>query len=429
MSTIADPATDEVRPSDLLIREEHDLTILESTDEAGDGVFNADGTVNMVIVRPCNGRGPGSRIYDPQILEAEVPKFRGLSMFDNHDSPAARKARQGIPRPVSELAGVIREATWDPAFTTPDDAEFDFGPGAIIGRCKLTAAMEALVRDVPEAIKGSMNMQATGLRRGSRGGKAGWIVEGFEDDRENQSFDLVTKAGAGGRVCSVLEALYDPACATDRITTADGEEIDMAGMTLQEALQSDEVKGHITTVVQEALAAAGIGETNAIQEAVTEAVEAQRDSIRDEVRDELAQTHRWRSLHSEALRIIESAKLPPAAKARLVEDYGLTELDDDTVTPGRSLALIEAELDSDGVTVKKAAKLVLKDAIDEDVKGLRNIVRESAPTVPYSPGGGSQEGAPAAKFGAAGSTWAERLKSRGLDPTHYGATPAPAATT
>ena len=51
------------RPGDMLIREQQNLQIVEATD-GNDGIFNADGTVNMVIVRPCNGRGPGQAGMD-----------------------------------------------------------------------------------------------------------------------------------------------------------------------------------------------------------------------------------------------------------------------------------------------------------------------------------------------------------------------------
>jgi hypothetical protein len=410
------------RPSDLLIREQFDLSLLESTD-GGDGIFNADGTVNMVLIRPCNGRGPGNRIYEAEVLERDAGTFKGWAMFDNHDSPVARKARMGFPRPVSELAGAIRESWWDGSYQTANDAELGFGQGAVIGRCALTDPMEALVRRVPEAIKGSLNAQATNMRMGSRGGKRGWIVEGIADDPENSSFDLVTKAGAGGRVASILEACHDSGSATASLTAALAEVNDdtlgawlrehrpdvLGGgsepMNLQEALQTDEVKGYLGTM---------------IQEAVAEREQTLRTEIREEVRGELGQTSRLRGLHGEARRIIEAAKLPQAAKDSLLADYSLDEADDDTVIPGRSLALIEAEVDTDG-KVTKTAKVVLAEAIEEDTKRLRNMLRESAPTVPTTTGPAAGTGVTNGSFGGQGSAWAERVKSRGLDPSTFGA--------
>lgn len=410
------------RPSDLLIREQFDLQILESPD--GDGVFNADGTVNMVLIRPCNGRGPGTRIYEAEVLARDAGKFKGWAMFDNHDSPVARKARMGFPRPVSELAGAIRESWWDGDFSTPNDDELGFGRGAVIGRCALTDPMEAIVRKIPEAVKGSLNAQATNMRMGSRNGARGWIVEGFADDPENSSFDLVTKAGAGGRVASILEACHDSGSATDGLSILEAVADDElaawlrenrpnvleggSDVNLQEALQSDEVKGYLNGMI-------------------SEAVEEAREEIRDEVREELAQSHRLRGLRDEAKRIIEACKLPAAAKANLLEDYKLDEDDDDKVTPGRSLALIEAEVDGDG-NVTKSAKLVLKDAIEDDIKRVRNVISEAAPTVPLAPGAGHGTATAGVAFGGQGSRWADKVRSRGMDPSQFGA-PKPATTT
>lgn len=414
-------ASAQPRPDDLLIREQFDLALLESAD--GDGVFNADGTVNMILLRPCNGRGIGQRIYEADVLERDAGVFKGLTMYDNHDAPAARKARAPFPRPLSEVGGVIRESFWDGDFTTPEDAEFDFGKGAVVGRCMLSDEMEAIVRKMPEVVKTSVNMQATSMRMGSRGGKRGWLVEGLADDPENSSVDLVTKAGAGGRVRSLLESLYDPGSET---SGSGIEGIDMGDMTLQEALQTPEVQSYIGAQAEAKAEALIESKLDSMFEARENEL---RESIREEVREELGHTSRWRGLHTEAARLIEAAKLPTTAKANLLEDYGLTEEDDDTVTPGRSLALIEAETDSEG-KVTKAAKLVLKDAIEEDVKRVRNVLREAAPSVPVAPGANAETAATGAQFGGQDSAWAQRLKQRGLDPAQFGATkPAEPATT
>ena len=183
-------------------------------------------------------------------------------------------------------------------------------------------------------------------------------------------------------------------------------------MNLQEALQSDEVKSFMGTM---------------ISEAVEDKVATREGELREEIREELGKTNRLRSLHAEAVRIIEAAPLPKTAKANLLEDYGLTEEDDDTVTPGRSLALIEAEVDTDE-KVTKTAKAVLKDTIDADVKRVRDVIREAAPTVPIATGGGGDGAATSAVFGGPGSAWADRLRERGMDPAQFGA-PKPQPTT
>lgn len=184
-----------------------DLALLEAATADTPVTFNPDGTIDMVIIRPCNGRGTGSRIYEAAMLERNAGVFSGWASYDNHESPAARKARGGLPRPPSELAGEIRESFWDPSFSTPMDDDMGFDRGAVIGRFMLTEDMEKLVRRLPRAIKTSVNAEATGLRPGTRNGKRGVIVEGIASDPENYSVDLVTKAGAGGAVASLYREM------------------------------------------------------------------------------------------------------------------------------------------------------------------------------------------------------------------------------
>lgn len=432
-----DPA-DQPRPSDLLIQESQgDLHILES-DAGGDGVFNPDGTVNMVLIRPCNGRGLFNNIYESTMLEREAGKFKGWPMFDNHESPIARRARAPFPRPVSELAGVVRESWWDPRVTSPEDEKYGLEQGGVVGKCALTDVMESLVRKVPEAIKGSLNAQATSKRKGQNTRGPGNIVEGFVADPENSSFDLVTKAGAGGRVRSVLEALYDDSNATDGLTSAleSVSDEDLAvflrdhrpavleggpeAMNLQEALQSNEVKGFIGSLIQE-------GVQTGIAAALPAALQARENDIRETVQAEFAEATRLRTLSGDAKTIIEAAPLGAAAKANLLEDYGLVERDDESIEAGRSLRLVEAVIDSDG-KVTKSARAVLKDQLEEDIKRVRKVISESAPTIPRAPGGGSAGVATASTFGGPGSQWAEGLRKRGLDPSQFGA-PKPEPTT
>lgn len=173
--------------------------ILESTPQPG-ASFNEDGTLNVVIIRPCHGRGFGGRIYTPDMLRENAHVFSGFPMFDNHELPKDRQARGGLPRRPSELAGQIEESWWDPEFSTPEDGRMGFERGAVVGRARLTEAMESLVRRLPRAVKLSVNAKATKIRAGVRNGRRGAIVEGIEADPEFSSVDLVTTAGAGGGV-------------------------------------------------------------------------------------------------------------------------------------------------------------------------------------------------------------------------------------
>lgn len=201
------------------IHEQADLMLVESVDGhvqelrlvesavPSEAKFNTDGTIDFVILRPCNGRGVGSRIYEADMLRENADVWAGVSAFDNHESEEAKRARRGIPRPPSQLAGECRESWWDPSFSTPKDGELGFGQGAVIGRFMLTEDMEKLVRRLPRAVKTSINAQATRMSSAIRRGKRGMLVEGIARDPENMSIDLVTKAGAGGQVASLYRQM------------------------------------------------------------------------------------------------------------------------------------------------------------------------------------------------------------------------------
>lgn len=212
----------------------------------------------------------------------------------------------------------------------------------------------------------------------------------------------------------------------------------MGEMTLQEALQTDQVKGMINGLVEAALdealspdalsghiktAVEGLNLGDMIKTALEPQITTIRESLQTDVAADRA-ANELRTLHLEATRLIEAAPLKGAAKTNLLDDYGLIESDDDAQPrPGRALALIEAEVDADGKTVK-TTKAVLREAIDADVKRARNVIRESAPTRVVSPGGGgdSPVATPAGK-----PDWVQRLEAQGRDPKAYGYDPAKAA--
>jgi hypothetical protein len=284
--------------------------------------------------------------------------------------------------------------------------------------------MEALVRKVPEVIRGSLNTQATNKKLAERNGRKGWVVEGFDADPETSSFDLVTKAGAGGRVRSVLEALYDDRNAPDGHTTGEP----MSQTEILEALKSEDGKRTIAEIVAESVSA---GVTAALAETLPAALQQERQNIQESVREEIGGAHRLRTLAAEAKGIIEAAKgLPESAKTQLLARYGVTVADDDSVAASPSLSVIEAVLDGQG-TVTKSATDVLKERVEADIEDFRTVIREASPTVPISRAGGTHAVAAGSgqRFGGEGSGWADRVRKRGMDPAIFGAPKPQAATT
>lgn len=453
-----------MQPSDLLLRESTygsilmrdgsgSLRLVESNGEGGDAVFNDDGTFNAVLLRPCVGRGPagvgggpGRRIYTNDLLEALArdDTVEGWPSYMNHESPIARRARMGLPRPPSDLACEIVETSHVPDLTGPDDAKYDYQPGALVARLKpATAMVEDLVRRVPRLIRFSLNGQATNMRRAkppwNSTGEEGWLVEGVEDDPENSSWDMVTTAGAGGVVRSLLETHYADGHDGDDellaqlgdvdderlaaylrehrpdldLTESAGGDSDMGEKSLVEVLTGPEVTTHFTSVVESVLEAKGI----------TSEESGNGDDAR---KRENAQ----RALGRKAKSLIETAKLPGPSAEDLLDRYKVEEQDDGSLVVGESLRLVEAVTDGEG-NVTKTAGQVLEDRLKGEIDRERKKLAEAAPTIPWAPGGPSGDGeggGTALQFGAEGSAWGAYAREHGLDPTKFGAK-KPAETT
>jgi hypothetical protein len=288
-----------------------------------------------VLLRPCVGRGPagvgngpGRRIYTPQLLEslARDGVFHGWASYMNHESPLARKARMGLPRPPSELANEIVETTFLSGLHDAEGREVRLPARRARRALKpATALVEDLVKRVPRLIRFSLNAQATDMKRGRApwGGDEGWLVEGVENDPENSSVDMVTTAGAGGVVRSLLESHYAEGHEADDelldgvsderlvaylrtkrptldLTESAGDDDDM-GKTLAEILAGPEVTAHIKSLVE-----ATIEERDLVP----------RDEAERLGREASATENTQRALAGSAKTLIEAAKLPPTFDRR-----------------------------------------------------------------------------------------------------------------
>lgn len=401
-----------MKPSELIVQEPIGLRVLEAAD-GGDGIFNEDGTVNIVIQRPGAGRGPGNRIFEAAHLERDCNEgtFVGWPCFDNHDSPIARRARAGLPRPPSELTGVVRETWWDPDYADAKiDAKFGYGQGAACARVAVTDEVEALIRRIPEAIKVSVNGLAKNLSKGTWKGKEGWVVEGYVNDPEDSSIDFVTKAGAGGDVRRVLESCNDPEHAHG---TGDDEELDV---TLEEALKSEEFGRVLEAKVTEIVEEKGLISEEEADKRVQEAVSSQ---------------NRIRDLRDHAKRTIESAKgLGKASREDLLERFGVRDNGNGVLEAASELD-VHDELEDEKVT--KTRIQVLDDRLDAAMKRERDKVSEAAPTRPGGQGPSGGGGGGELPEGATASwddPWVVAARNAGVDVTEaYGIKAPEKATT
>jgi hypothetical protein len=160
-------------------------TLLEA--DAGPASFNADGTLNVVVMRPCHGRGQANAIYPADVLARDAGVFAGLPMHRGHRS--------------GELVGLLLEARWDPAFRGARDARYGFRRGAVIGRAEVTEDLAAEVREDPGALEVSAHVHARSLSLTAAGvWGPGFVVGGLDADPERHAVDFVPAGGAGGEV-------------------------------------------------------------------------------------------------------------------------------------------------------------------------------------------------------------------------------------
>lgn len=386
-----------ILPSERVIHGESiGLRVLESS-PGGDGVFNPDGTVNIIIQRPGAGRGPGNRIFEAAHLSADCAAgtFVGWPCFDNHDSPIARKARAGLPRPVTELAGAVRETWWDPDYVDPElDAKMDYGPGAACAKMMPTETMAALIRTIPEAIKVSVNGLAKNLSRGTWRGKPGYVVEGYVNDPEDSSIDLVTRSGAGGAVKRVLEAMPDRDVQSGHGVGHDAGHGDHLALeedvNLKEAVESEAFGRVLEAKLDELIETKGLITEDEADRRVSEAVAGQS---------------RVRDLRDHARKRIQEAKgIGDTAKSDLLERFGARD-------SGNGVLEAAAELDvapeMDGETVKKTRIQVLDVRLDGALARERDRVKEAAPGTQVTGQGGSagQGGRVQESGGGGGEGW------------------------
>jgi hypothetical protein len=387
-----------------------------------------DGRVLVHVIRPCVGRGRGRHLYTAEMLSENAQKFVGWPMYVDHLSPEARRAAGGLPRSLRDVGGVIEESWWDE--TVPADPARGYGAGAIVAHARPFGLAKKLIEHDPRLVEASISANATGVKPTTHNGQRVWLVEGIED---TGSVDWVTQAGAGGRVVSLMESLYD-SDSEDLLSDMGDEEflayLDRERPHLREALQADDNAdeggdmGEVTPeVLQEALRSEATQEVirslvnDGIEERLPALVEAavakERDLIRAEAEAASDRKVDLRDFREEAHRIIAEAKLPDSWKASLRSRFDLTE----GGQPTPALDVID-QVDDDG-NVTKSARQVLREAVAEAVAEQRKLLMEARPTRvtgqgPAKPTGGEQEGEADKKYD--GTLTASLLQEAGIDP-------------
>jgi len=367
------------------------------------GVVAEDGTVGIVVIRPCISRGKRLAglppIYSPQMLEANAGVFRGWHMFIDH---LVEELAEGLPVDVQErlprargirdgLGGRILETRWHPTFTSPEDAERGFHPGAVIARARPIRKIREMLEDDPELLRCSINAYPTRAVPGEMWGQRGMMIEGIRAQPRG-SVDWVLRDGAGGRVLmeggeralSLVESLYAP--------DEEAQMTDFSQMTVEQLQEHLRQHGGQSLVEQlasrpaaqptpPAPAATGIT-ADQLQEAVDRAVAAAEE--RHEARLAEALDQHETAAESRAQALLEEReqahRLERAAHAQINAAAGLTPgWREDlrqryTVLPSGAAPALLVEGDGD-----TSAEDVLKARVQADIDHATARIREANP--------------------------------------------------
>ncbi len=384
------------------------------------------GTVLLHLMRPCLGKGRGRHIYEAGMLsrEANSGHFDDWPMFVDHQSPAARKKAEGLPRSLRDVGGRILRTWWDGSVP----AEGDFGQGAVIAEARPVPWVRELIEHDPKLASVSLNTFATGIRPTTYNGRPAGIVEGFED---SGSADWVTKPGAGGRVVQLLEAAMEdvePDASDSELSDfsddelsahirrhrpqvaeaitnqpGPGEEDEMDDAQVQEAtlasLRSDDGKAVIREVVQEA-AQEAVG--TALREVLPQAIGAAAETIEQGARDAATHEVRMGRLTERANEKIAEAKLPEKFAAKAKRQFAHVDLDD--------------KLDEESGEVTESAEEQLDALVEAHVTEAKDLIGSIRPTSVRSAGdGGSAEPGDVEESDYEGSFLRHELQEAGID--------------
>lgn len=437
-------------------------------------IFDAEGRVPVVVIRPGVGKGRGRHLYTPEMLRENADVFNGWKMYIDHLSPEARKAAGGLPRSVRDLGGRLQETRWIDTLPPTDD----FERGGVVGLAKPVPFVRELIENDPEIVESSISAQATAVHPKSHNSERVWAVEGIEP---KGSLDWVTEAGAGGRVIPLMEAAYADEEAVDMALLesmdddefktyleesrpelleafkgkkddddedgdADGalkkkcKELEDKGMPpamalkvarkkLSEAEAEDDQNaegGDMTDIkpeaIQEALSASpdilleALQQSSEVQLFVNGLVEAKLEEER-EITEQAAQdkVNRVMALHrfrDQAHAAIDEARLPDSWKDSLRAKYTLEESGD----PTPALDVLDT-VDADG-NVTETAVAKLAEAVKDDIKGEALRLAEANPTRVRSQGAQTEdEGGDPKPVSGKDTGWGQFLsESAGVDP-------------
>jgi hypothetical protein len=380
------------------------------------GIFEEDGTCKVAIIRPCVSRGKRLRglppIYTPGMLAENANVFTGWLMYMDHLTEAIVQLLQERGRSIRELGGRITRAWFDPELTFPDDEQYGYQKGGVVGRALPQPPIRAMLEADPEILHTSINAYPRAIRPGTapwNSALRGMLVEGIRA-KPPGSVDWVPRGGAGGRVLqewedatvSILEGYYDAAA----------ERENMSGLNLKTAT-ADQLRSKLLEDNPDLAKELGLKEEAAppapdptpklqeqapagiTQEELDRQLAAQRETllreseatVDDLVEERLQEREESRELEKVAHGLIKRSGLPQGYQADLLRRWSVYPSG-----PSAALAGIEPVMEGDG-KVKTSAADVLKEKVGNDIKHAADLIAEATGTAPRVTGlGGSGSG-------------------------------------
>ena len=314
--------------------------------------------VEVTIIEAGFGNPVHRHFYGADMLREAASRFANTQIFADHEHDVTAQRNRGGVRSTKDLVGIITEAWWDEAAQ------------AVKGKATILRdwVME-IVKAKPDVLGLSLAGSAGRVTKGIISGAPANIVESIA---KIKSVDLVTQAGAGGKINRILESLMQ-------------EEADMA---LENLTISDlnEHRSDLVKAIEEAAATKALAEAapdldnfvpkdeheTAISEAATEAREAAVKETEERLNKQHLLENQKRDnalLVSEALASEDYADLGAKSKAAIAADL--------------SEATFEDKESEDGKTVTAKAQLM---------ESLSGLVKEKREELAEASGAGKVRG-------------------------------------
>lgn len=378
-------------------------------------VFEEDGTCKVAIIRPCVSRGRRIRglppIYTPSMLAENAAVFSGWLMYMDHLQEqvvvegvsmslleAIAEAMAKRSRSIKELGGRVTASHYDPELTFPDDDDFGYQKGGVVGRALPRRLVREMLEDDPALLHVSINAYPKGVKPGLAPwdkGTRGMLIEGIRG-KPAGTVDWVPRGGAGGRVLQELETVLERLAESVPTVSPEGRSYPSDAMRLAD-LTRDQLVAKLRAEnpelaeemgLQESAGSGGSGggtrtptpgtpaggSGGISQEELDRRLAEQRDSllaesegtIEERVSEQLNERETFRGLADKAQVQIKASGLPAEFQSDLLRRWSLLP-SGPTAALGRIPSLVESD-------TSKSADELLEAAVKADLEHAGRLI-------------------------------------------------------